>query len=175
MKRIIFRHFIASFIVLLTLTQAEALQNVWVASAGAKLKTDKSASSRTLAELPVGMKLTVLALENRWYFVKTSSGKKGWIYRGRTSSKPPATSGEPGKKDVLGGLLAGATRGSIRADEADTDRSIRGLSPEARKYARQTGKSKRYQKAVDQVLSMQIKDAEIERFLQKGNIGEYAQ
>jgi uncharacterized protein YgiM (DUF1202 family) len=175
MKRIISRHFVASFIVLLTLTQAAALQNVWVSSAGAKLMADKAASSRTLAKLPVGAKLTVLALENKWYFVKTSSGKKGWIYRGRVSEKPPAASGETGEKDSLGGLLAGATGGSIRADEADTDRSIRGLSPEARKYARQTGKSEQYQKAVDQVLSMQTKDAEIERFLQKGSIGEYAQ
>jgi uncharacterized protein YgiM (DUF1202 family) len=175
MKRIIKRHFIAILMVLLTITAAAAVQYVWVSSARAKLKADKAASSRTLAKLPVGTKLSVLALENRWYFVKTSRGKKGWIYRGRVSQKPPAASSKSGKKDSLGGLLAGVTGGSIRADEADTDRSIRGLSPEAREYARRTGKSERYQKAVDQLLSTQIKDAEIEQFLQKGGIGEYAQ
>ncbi len=175
MKRIIKRHFIAILIVLLTITAAAAVQYVWVSSARAKLKADKAASSRTLTKLPVGTKLSVLALENRWYFVKTSRGKKGWIYRGRVSQKPPAASSKSGEKDSLGGLLAGVTGSSIQADEADTDRSIRGLSPEAREYARRTGKSEQYQKAVDQVLTMQIKDAEIEQFLQKGGIGEYAQ
>jgi len=175
MKAIIKRHLIAILIVSITLTAAAAAQYVWVSSARAKLKADKAASSRTLAKLPVGTKLAVLALENRWYLVKTSSGEKGWIYRGRISSKPQAAGSQSGKTDSLGGLLAGATGGSIRADEADTDRSIRGLSPEAREYARRTGKSEQYQKAVDQVLSFKLNDAEIEQFLQKGGLGEYAQ
>jgi uncharacterized protein YgiM (DUF1202 family) len=175
MKRIIKRYFIAFLIVSIAITAAAA-QYVWVSSAGAKLKADKSASSQTLAELPVGAKLSVLALENRWYFVQTSSGEKGWIYRGRISSKPQtAGSQKSGKTDSLGGLLAGATGGSIQADEAATDRSIRGLSPEAREYARRTGTSEQYQKAVDQVLSYKLNEAEIDQFLKNGGIGEYAQ
>ncbi|MBW1779436.1 MAG: SH3 domain-containing protein [Deltaproteobacteria bacterium] len=153
----------------LSLFPAYGSESLWVTSEGAKLKSDHSASSDTVSTLPIGAQLTVLQSEDRWYRVRTASGDEGWIYRGKVSNTPP----EKGAEDT-GNLFAGMQGSGISADEAQTSRSIRGLSKETQQYAKKRGTPEAYQKALDQVLAMKLTTKELEVFLKDGKIGEYA-
>ena len=150
---------------------ALARDSVWVSSSRAKIQTEKSASSDVVSKPGRGTELTVLAYEKRWYRVRTPDGDEGWIYRGRVSKEPPAQ--ETGEE--TGNLLSALGGGSIAADEADTARSIRGLSKETETYAKNTGTPEKYQKALDDVLAMKVTDGEIRDFMRNGKIGEYAE
>lgn len=150
-----------------------AADQVWVSVESASLKADRGISAADVATLSKGTALTVLDYQKRWYRVKTPDGLDGWIYRGKITKTPPEkTDGNTGSG--LGGLLGDLTGSSIEADTADSSRSIRGLSPEAAEYAKQTGTDAAYQKALDSVLDRKISDGEVEAFLKKGRIGEYA-
>ncbi len=153
----------------LSFSTAFAQESQWVTSEGAKLKTDHRASSETIATLPIGTEVTVLDSEKRWRYIRTPSDQEGWIYRGKLSDSPPEKETE-GTEDLFGSL----TGSGISADEADTGRSIRGLSTETEEYAKKTGTPVSYQKALDRVLAMRISEKELVVFLKKGKIGEYA-
>ena len=153
----------------LFLTPALGAETLWVASEAAKLKADHSASSETVSDLTMGTQLTVLETENRWYKVRTPSGKEGWIYRGKVSDVRPEKETQDSDN-----LFAGMQSSSISADEAQTSRSIRGLSKETEQYAKQRGTPEAYQKALDQVLAMTVSPKLLEVFLRNGKIGEYA-
>ncbi|QTA86002.1 SH3 domain-containing protein [Desulfonema magnum] len=157
-----------------TFTEATAEEKIWVSSTNAKLKADHSAASETVTRVAVGSELLVLSFENRWYHVSTVSGKKGWIYRGKVSNHPPDIQ-EQKKENALGEAFGDLGGSSIRADAADGSRSIRGLSAEAKEYARKSGKLTPSEKALDAVLSSQISNNQIEHFLKAGRIGEYAE
>ncbi|MBW1868747.1 MAG: SH3 domain-containing protein [Deltaproteobacteria bacterium] len=146
-----------------------ARESQWVASEGAKLKTDHKASSDTIAKLPIGTEVLVLDSEKRWRYIRTPSQQEGWIYRGRLSDSPPEKEAK-GTEDLFGSLAGSG----ISADEADTGRSIRGLSRETEEYAKKTGTPVSYQKALDRVLAMRVSEKELVVFLKKGKIGEYA-
>ncbi|MFH1491036.1 MAG: SH3 domain-containing protein, partial [Pseudomonadota bacterium] len=76
-------------------------------------------------------------------------------------------------KEGTGDLLSGVLGSGIKADEADTARSIRGLSSETEEYANNRGTPKDYRAALDGVLSLQVTSKELEIFLKEGRIGEY--
>ena len=154
-----------------------ANQTLWVTSENADLKSERSISSDTIAVLDRGSELIVQAFESRWYQVKTTDGKTGWVYRGKVSETKPEASETETKEDSggIGGLLGGLGGSSVGTDAADSARSIRGLSPEAEAYAKTTGTPKQSQQALDQVLSMSISNRDIETFLKNGKIGEYAE
>ncbi len=149
-------------------------QKLWVSSIGAKLKLENKSSSKTVAELGVGTELTVIQFKNRWYEVSTPSGKKGWIYRGKVSTSPPPKE-EKKKGGGLGNLLGDLSGSNIQANNTDTSRSIRGLSPEADEYAKQSGTPKQHKQALDRVIARKTTKAELEWFLKNGKIGEYAE
>jgi uncharacterized protein YgiM (DUF1202 family) len=152
------------------LTPVSHAESLWVTSEGAKLKADPMASSETLSELPVGTELTLLSSENRWHRVRTVSKREGWIYRGKVSDAPPQKEAQD-----TGDLFAGLQTSGITADEAQTSRSIRGLSKETEAYARERGTPEAYKKALDQVLAEAVTSKELDIFLRNGKIGEYAQ
>jgi uncharacterized protein YgiM (DUF1202 family) len=154
----------------LFLSSAAVAESLWVTSEGAKLKMDCSASSSTVSELPVGIEVTVLQSVKSWYQVQTASGQEGWIYRGKVSNAPP----EKETQDT-GNLFGEMQASSISVDEAQTSRSIRGLSKETEQYAKERGTPEAYQKALDDVLAMRVTTQELEVFLRNGKIGEYAQ
>ncbi|RMD59623.1 MAG: SH3 domain-containing protein [Nitrospirae bacterium] len=139
---------------------------LWVISAGAKLKADRRASSPTIERLPIGTELKVISSVRKWYKVVTPSGRSGWIYAGKVSKRPP--------KRGSGGLFGSFGGSGIKLSAADTSRSIRGLSPEAKEYARATATPLVYENALNEVLSMRITGREVEAFLKEGKIGEYA-
>jgi hypothetical protein len=149
---------------------AHGVSKVWVSSAGATLKADKSASSATVASLPIGTELRVLSYRSPWYEVSSSSGKRGWIYRGKVSTTPPE-----GEEQGGGSLFSALPGSGISSGSADTSRSIRGLSPEASAYAKDTDQPSAYRTALDRVLNLKVTDEALEKFLKSGRIGEYAQ
>ena len=142
---------------------------MWVSSDNARLKSEPSASSTTLSTVPVGAKVSVLQSKDRWYRVGTASGENGWMYRGKLSDAPPAKETESSDN-----LFSSMQVGSISADEAQTSRSIRGLSKETEQYAKKRGTPEVYKKALDQVLAIRITEKEVDVFLKDGKIGEYA-
>lgn len=176
MKQLTYFFPILILILLLNPFSLAADNMVWVSSTNATLKADQSASSETITDLSVGAELTVITIDKKWYKVKTQSGKQGWIYRGKISdTKPETLASEEKSNGGVGGLLGNLTGSGISAKSADSSRSIRGLSPEAAEYAKQTGKPQQFRDALDSVLELKTEDKEIEAFLKDGKIGEYAE
>jgi len=162
----------AIFFVLICLSgsAAFAAETLWVTSENAQLKTDAKASSETITTVSIGVKVTVLDSEKRWHRIQIPSGQQGWMYRGRLSDTPPENaSGE--ESGNLFGALAGS---SIKADEASTGRSMRGLSEETEEYAKNRKTPKATKKALDEVLAFKVTETELQSFLKNGKIGEYA-
>ncbi len=151
-----------------------AATTLYVTSDVAELKSESSSASDTIVELGRGTVLTRIDTDGRWYRVTTQTGQSGWIYRGKVSEEMPAATDSAEEGGSLGGLLGGLSGSDIRADAADSSRSIRGLSPEAKEYAKATGTPKQSQKALDAVLSRKVSDKEIRDFLMRGKVGEYA-
>lgn len=151
---------------------ALAQETLYVSSEGAKLKADKSASSDTIAELPVGTALSVQGQEESWYKV-SAGGKSGWIYRGKVAATPPEASKQGGDN-----LFGGAGSSSIMVSEADSARSMRGLNASEQDAAKAAGRPPRplseYKQALDKVLAEKVDKKELENFLKAGRIGEYA-
>ena len=168
MKRIII---CLTMVLLLSISVVLAQEKRWISSGRAKLKADKSASSETITTLSIGTEVTVIAQEGRWYRILTPSGEEGWIYRGRLSDSPPAEE----IKEESDNLFAFMPGSSIEADEADTARSIRGLSRETEQYAQSRGTPTEYKRALDRVLAMGVSEQALEEFLRNGKIGEYAE
>jgi len=180
---------IFSVLVMLILTRVNAGDYVWVSSMNAKLKKDRSASSKTLKKLPIHSRLTVKSFVKRWYFVETNDGEKGWIYRGKVTDIPPENKEKkPENSDnVFGDIFGGMMESDIASDSSHSDRSIRGLSAENRyerksgiskegkEYARMTAADQKCQKALDNLLKIKITDKEVDSFLKQGKIGEYAE
>ena len=165
------RHFITALATVLffSVIPVFAGDAMWVTSDKARLKSKPKASSTTFSTIPVGAEVSVLESKNRWYRVRISSGEKGWMYRGKLSDTPPTKETEESDN-----LFSSMQSSSISADEAQTSRSIRGLSKETEQYARQRGTPEVYKKALDQVLAIRITDKEVDLFLKEGKIGEYA-
>ena len=148
---------------------------IYVASSGATVKAEASASSATVAAPAVGTGLEVLETAARWHRVRTPTGQVGWIYRGKVSTVKPQTIQTAGGQSSAGDLLGGLTGSSIQANAASSSRSIRGLSPEAEAYAAQTGAAPAAKAALDDVLAHPLPAADIDKFLMQSKIGEYAE
>lgn len=163
------------FLVIITFSICFAAQTLYVTSEDATLKAESSSSSATVVDLKRGMELTVVSKDGRWYSVTTQTGQKGWIYRGKVSEEPPDMEDmEEDDEGGLGGLLGGLSGSDIEVDAADSSRSIRGLSPEAKEYAEATGSPIEIRNALDSVITRSTTDKKIDRFLKEGKVGEYA-
>ena len=168
MKRIIIVCFFMALVFIVSPVIPQ--EKLWVSSSGAKLKTEGSISSETITTLPIGAEVTLLVTEERWYKILSPTGEEGWMYRGWLSDSPPAKETQEESEDLFA-LLPGSR---IEANEADTARSIRGLSSETEVYAKNRGTPAAYKRALDRVLAMDIGERELEEFLREGGIGEYA-
>jgi len=157
---------------MMTAFTALAEETRWVSSEGTSLKTEASATSESVADVPVGTKVMVVESGGRWLKVKTSAGKEGWLYAGRVSETQPDTEVSDGDSDIFGGSMKSS---QITTAKADSARSIRGLSPAAAKYAKDRGTPEVYKKSLDIVLSRKVTAKELKAFLKEGKIGEYAQ
>ena len=173
-RKLIFSLFLF-FVFFLTLSIGFAATTLYVTSENAELKSDSSSSSTTIVELKRGTELSLVSTQGRWYKVTTDDGAAGWIYRGKVSEEEPEIEEADDDEGSLGGLLGGLSGSDISADAADSSRSIRGLSPEAKEYAQAAGTPQQSQDALDSVISVKVDVQEIDRFLQQGKVGEYAE
>jgi len=160
-----------SMVFILSLSMAIAQEKLWVSSTQAKLKAENTASSETIDILAMGTEVSVLSLDGKWYKVLDPSNREGWIYRGSLSDSQPAEEVQKESEDLFA-FLPGS---NIEADEADSARSIRGLSSETEQYAHNRQTPAEYQDALDRVLAMNIGEGELEKFLEDGRIGEYSE
>lgn len=157
-------------LVLLTAGTVWAAKYVWVASQGTVLKAKAEASSAVVTKLKLHERLSVLKRSGRWYHVRTERGKKGWVYRGRISGARPKKATKSSGVDLFGDMSS-----DIHADSATTDRAMRGLNAQTDQYAESTQTPQEYRKALDSVLNRSLRAQDIEEFLKKGKVGEYAQ
>ncbi len=155
----------------LSASMALADETRWVSSDGTSLKAEASAASRNVADVPVGTEVTVVEAGGRWLKVRTAAGKEGWVYAGKISDTPPAAEVSGGEGGIFGESLQ---KSQITTAKADSARSIRGLSPEAARYAKDRGTPEVYKKSLDLILSRKVSDRELKAFLTEGRIGEYA-
>lgn len=152
-------------------SNAGAQDKLWVSSGNARLKADKKASSENLDTIPLGTEVSIIEKDGRWYKIKVPDGKEGWMYRGKLSDTEPSAEIKKESDD----LLAFIPGSSIDAGKADTSRSIRGLSDETEQYAKKRNTPQNYKKALDTVLAYSVSEKELEDFLKKGKVGEYAE
>jgi hypothetical protein len=146
---------------------------LYVTSDVAELKSARSSSSATLKVLERGTVLSLIGEEGRWVEVATGDSLIGWVYRGKVSAEEPQMESFD-EEEGLGDLLGDLSGSDIRADAADSSRSIRGLSPETEAYANAAGTPQQSRDALDGVISRKTSDDEIKTFLQIGKVGEYA-
>ena len=166
------RSMVVAFALLLIAATAMAEEKRWVSSEGTTLKSEASATSDNVADVKVGTAVTVVESGGRWLKVRTAAGKEGWVYAGRVSETPPASEVAGGDGGIFGGSMQ---KSQINTAKADSARSIRGLSPEAAKYAKDRGTPEVYKKSLDIVLARKVSANELKAFLKEGKIGEYAQ
>jgi len=166
------RSMLAALVLLLVSSMAMAEEKRWVSSEGTALKAEASATSESVADVQVGTEVTVVESGGRWLKVKTTAGKEGWLYAGRVSDTPPAAEVAGDDGGIFGGSMQ---KSQINTAKADSARSIRGLSPEAAKYAKDRGTPEVYKKSLDVVLARKVSAKELKTFLKEGKIGEYAQ
>jgi len=164
--------FIIGLILLLTLPLLAFVtgETLWVTSQGSRLQSERSISSSTIEVLPVGTSVQILDKEDRWYKIQVPSGAQGWMYQGRLSQTKPLAESKEQSDDLFGSL----TGSQIQARQADTSRSIRGLSPETEAYAQNQHTPQRYRQALEDILRTKVSNKELANFLRNGQIGEYA-
>jgi len=173
MKKILYLFLLLCFFPTVLFASSSFPEKLWVSSEGAKLKADRKSSSSTIAQLAVGTELAVHQYEKKWYRVTLPDRKTGWIYRGKVSKSPVEKKEGSEEGGSFGNLLGDLSGSSIRADNTDSSRSIRGLSPEATEYAKQQGTPEKYRKELDRVIAEKAAPSEVENFLKQGKIGEY--
>jgi hypothetical protein len=156
---------------LATATAASTAASRWVVGSGTTLKSEATATSADIVPLEVGAQVQVLETAGRWLKVQTSAQKVGWVFAGRLSSTPPVA--EVAAGDGL--FAASAQQSQIEIAQADSARSVRGLSAETESYAKERGTPLEYRKALDQILARQVGKQEVAAFMRAGKLGEYAQ
>jgi len=156
---------ISTCFVLWGVGQLFAQDTLYVRARSAKLRAEKSASSKAHV-VPKGTALRVLKKEGRYYQVQTADGLAGWVNRVYVTSKPP-------KKK--GGLSRLGGSSSIGVQEASVHASIRGLQPVAEKYAKNKRISDQCVRDADKMQKMRVTEAELQSFMREGRLGEYGE
>jgi uncharacterized protein YgiM (DUF1202 family) len=150
----------------LTVTIAYA-DTVYVQAKSAKLREGKTSLDREVATVRFGDALDVLKTDGSWLQVRTARGATGWIFATKT------TPTKPGSQDNELAELGRSVRGKD-ASQTTASAGARGLDKVSETYANRSGIPKAYQDAVDRMVAYQLADQEVEDFLKKGALGEYA-
>ena len=143
-------------------------ESVYVQAKTAQLRAGKTSLDKVTANLRYGDSLEVLSRDGNWIEAKTGAGQRGWIFANKVSSTKPSESE---------GELAALGKSFRRKEASDVTASAgsRGLDKVSEGYARQAGITKEVQDAVDRMAAYRLTDQEVEEFLRKGRLGEYAQ
>ena len=140
---------------------------VYVQAKSAKLRDGKTSLDREVATVRFGDALEVLKTDGSWLQVRTAGGARGWIFVNKTTTTKPST-----QDDELA-ALGRSVRGK-EASQTTASAGARGLDKVSEAYANRSGIPKAYRDAVDRMAAYQLGDQEVEDFLKKGALGEYA-
>lgn len=151
--------------------KASTAEKRWVVASGTTLKSEAVAVSADIAPLEVGAQVLLLEIAGRWLKVQSAAKEIGWVFAGRLAATPPVT--EIAASDGL--FAASAQQSQIEIAQAESGRSIRGLSAETENYAKERGTPQEYRQALDQILARKIGKEEVIAFMRAGKLGEYAQ
>jgi uncharacterized protein YgiM (DUF1202 family) len=143
-------------------------ESVYVQAKTAQLRAGKTSLDKITANLRYGDALEVLRRDGTWIEVKTGTGDRGWIFANKVSSTKPS-----GDDSDLASL--GKSFRRKEASDVTASAGSRGLDKVSEGYARQAGITKEVQDSVDRMTAYRITDQEVEEFLRKGRLGEYAQ
>jgi uncharacterized protein YgiM (DUF1202 family) len=144
-------------------------ETVFVQAKTAKLRSGKTSLDKVVADLKYGEALEVVKTEGTWTEVRTRSGVTGWIFASKTTTVKPSGSGGDDDLAKAGRLFKGK-----EASDATASAGARGLTEVSKEYAKRSGISKRDRDMVDHMTDLKITDQEVEDFLKKGELGEYA-
>jgi len=143
-------------------------ESMYVQAKTAQLRAGKTSLDKVTADLRFGDQVEVLRKDGSWVEVKTPGGQQGWIFSSKlTNNKPAAADSD----------LASLGR-SFRQREASNvtaSAGSRGLDKVSEGYAKQANITKDVQDSVDRMAAYRISDQEVEDFLRRGRLGEYAQ
>ena len=142
-------------------------ETVFVQAKTAQLRAGKTSLDPVVANVKYGEALEVRKTEGKWMEVETGSGITGWIFSNKTTTVKPS-----GSEDELS-KLGRSFRGK-EASDATASAGARGLDKVSEEYAKRSGISKRDRDTVDRMTAYKITDQEVEDFLKKGELGEYA-
>jgi uncharacterized protein YgiM (DUF1202 family) len=152
---------------LMLIATAAYADTVYVQAKSAKLRDGKTSLDREVATVRFGDALEVLKTDGSWLQVRTANGARGWIFVNKT------TTTKPDKQDDELAALGRSVRGK-EASQTTASAGARGLDKVSEAYANRSGIPKAYRDAVDRMTAYQVGDQEVEDFLKKGALGEYA-
>jgi uncharacterized protein YgiM (DUF1202 family) len=140
----------------------------YVKKSKTKLQAKAKARSKVLGKLNKGTPVDILRKTGKFYKVFTGS-KTGWIFRFKLTKKAPSHISPD--SDVLGAL---GGQQQIVARESAYGSSIRGLSPVSEKHAIKKGASPASIGSVKEMERYKIEDEALNKFLEEGRLGAYA-
>jgi uncharacterized protein YgiM (DUF1202 family) len=140
---------------------------VYVQAKTAKLRAGKTSLDPVVTALKYGEALEVVKKEGSWLQVKTRAGKTGWIFTNYTTTVKPSGGDSELTKTAQG------FRGK-EASDTTASAGARGLDKVSETYANQSGISQRHRDTVDRMTKYEISDQDVEEFIKKGELGEYA-
>ncbi len=154
-------------ILLSAVVSAAWAETVFVQAKTAQLRAGKTSLDPVVANVKYGEPLQVRKTEGKWMEVETRSGSTGWIFANKTTTVKPS-----GGEDELS-RLGRSVRGK-EASDATASAGARGLDKVAEGYANNSRIPQRYRDAVDRMTAYKVTDQEVEDFLKKGELSEYA-
>jgi hypothetical protein len=140
----------------------------YVKKSATKLQAEAKARSKVLRKLNKGTPVKVLKKSGKFYKV-SAGGDTGWIFRFKLTKKAP--SGGGGDGDVLGAL---GGQQQIAARESAYGSSIRGLSPVSEEHAIKKGARPASIESVKDMERYKVDDEALDKFLDEGRLGTYA-
>lgn len=153
--------------------------DIFVKAKSGEIKKDPRGTSKTLTKVKFGAKLANAKKSARWYKVKYR-GKSGYIYKGFISKKAPEN--DPSLKAADGSVLA--------SEKIDASSAVRGVGPNATKFADRGGITKEHRMYIDYHQSFVFSDtpitelkekkvpistADIDNFMKEAKLGPYGE
>ncbi len=156
------------FLIGIGLSSQAAAETWYVKKSSTKLQAEAKARSKVLGKLNKGTPVDILEKSGKFFKV-SAGGETGWIFRFKLTKKAPSGSGGDG--DVLGAL---GGQQQIAARESAYGSSIRGLSPVSEEHAIKKGVSPASIESVKEMERYKVDDDALDKFLEEGRLGAYA-
>tara|TARA_B100000315_G_scaffold231761_1_gene243361 strand:- start:17998 stop:18531 length:534 start_codon:yes stop_codon:yes gene_type:complete len=143
---------------------------VYVKKIKTKITEAPSPRSKIIAVINPDIPLEIISKKGNFYHVKLPNNKKGWVFKFKVTTKKSTR--KDGDEELFA-LLVGERK--IKADEASTGGSIRGLNRISERDAKRRGIKPEHIQAVKNMENFKIGLKELELFQQEGRLGEYSE